>query len=62
MRREAPVPGSIIIPATTLAGFIARAVERYGSIRSAAEGIGIPYSTLRGWLGDRFSEASRSGS
>jgi hypothetical protein len=55
MKREAPAPGSLIIPAATLAEFIARAVESYGSIRSAAEGIGIPYSTLRGWLGDRFS-------
>ena len=51
MTRE---PGSIIIPAATLAEFIARAVESYGSIRSAAEGIGVPRSTLRGWMLRRF--------
>jgi hypothetical protein len=62
MTREAPAPGSIIIPAATLAEFIARAVESYGSIRSAAEGIVIPYSTLRGWLGARFRVVSGSGS
>jgi hypothetical protein len=57
MKRKIPAPGSLIIPAASLAEFIARAVESYGSIRSAAEGIGIPYSTLRGWLGDRFNVA-----
>jgi hypothetical protein len=62
MKRAAPAPGSIIIPAATLAEFIARSVESYGSLRGAAEGIGVPYSTLRGWLGARFSEASREGS
>jgi hypothetical protein len=62
MTREAPAPGSIVIPAATLAEFIARAVESYGSIRSAAEGIGIPYSTLRGWLGARFRVVSGSSS
>jgi hypothetical protein len=56
MRRKAPAPapGSIIIPAGTLAEFIARAVERYGSIRSAADGIVVPYSTLRGWRRRRY--------
>jgi hypothetical protein len=58
MTREVPAPGTIIIPAATLAEFIARAVESYGSIRGAAEGIGIPYSTLRGWLGARFRVVS----
>jgi hypothetical protein len=58
MTREAPAPGSIIIPAATLAEFIARAVESYGSIRSAASGIGMPYSTLRGWLDARFRVVS----
>jgi transposase-like protein len=62
MKREAPAPGSIIIPAATLAEFIARAVESYGSIRSAATGIGMPFSTLRGWRRRRYSVASRSGS
>jgi hypothetical protein len=57
MKREVPAPGSLIIPASTLAEFIACALKSYGSIRSAAEGIGIPYSTLRGWLGDRFNVA-----
>ena len=62
MTREAPAPGSIIIPAATLAEFIARAVESYGSIRSAASGIGMPYSTLRGWLDARFRAVSDSSS
>jgi transposase-like protein len=54
MKREAPAPGSIIIPAATLAEFIARAVESYGTIRSAARGIGVPFSTLRGWRRGRY--------
>jgi len=58
MRRKAPAPapapGSIIIPAATLAEFIARAVDSYGSIRSAADGIGVPNSTLRGWKRGRY--------
>ena len=54
MRRQSPAPGSIIIPAATLAEFIARAVDSYGSIRSAADGIGVPNSTLRGWKRGRY--------
>jgi hypothetical protein len=54
MRREAPAPGSIVIPAATLAEFIARAVESYGSIRQAANGIAVPYSTFRGWKRGRY--------
>ena len=54
MKREARAPGSIIIPAATLAEFIARAVDSYGSIRSAADGIVVPYSTLRGWKRGRY--------
>ena len=42
MTREAPAPGSIVIPGATLAEFIERAVERYGTIRSAASGIAVP--------------------
>jgi transposase-like protein len=49
-RRQAAAPQSIVIPATTLAEFLAGAVASHGSIRRAADGIGIPYSTLRGWL------------
>jgi transposase-like protein len=54
MKREAPAPGSIIIPAATLPEFIARAVESYGTIRRAARGIGVPFSTLRGWRRGRY--------
>ena len=54
MKRAAPAPGSIIIPAATVAEFIARAVESYGSIRHAASGIVVPYSTLRGWKRGRY--------
>jgi hypothetical protein len=54
MKREAPVPGSIIIPAATMPEFIARAVDSYGTIRSAARGIGVPFSTIRGWKRGRY--------
>ena len=54
MRRQTPASGSIIIPAATLAEFIARAVDSYGTIRSAARGIGVPVSTLRGWKRGRY--------
>ena len=54
MTREVPAPGAIIIPASTLAEFIARAVESYGTIRQAAIGIAVPYSTLRGWKRGRY--------
>jgi hypothetical protein len=54
MTREVPAPGTIIIPAATLAEFIARAVESYGTLRSAASGIAVPYSTLRGWKRGRY--------
>jgi transposase-like protein len=56
-RRQAAIQRRIVIPATTLAEFLAGAVARYGSLRRAAVGIGIPYSTLRGWLRGRYSDA-----
>jgi transposase-like protein len=56
-RRRAAKQRRIVIPATTLAEFLAGAVARYGSIRRAAVGIGIPYSTLRGWLHGRYGGA-----
>jgi hypothetical protein len=37
MKREAPAPGIITIPAATLPEFIARAVESSGTIRSASQ-------------------------
>lgn len=40
----------IVIAASTLPAFIRQAVDAYGSIHAAADGIGVPYSTLRGWL------------
>jgi transposase-like protein len=49
-RRQVSTPPHIVIPATTLAEFLAGALESHGSIRRAADGIGVPYSTLRGWL------------
>jgi hypothetical protein len=60
-RRQAATPRRIVIPATTLAEFLAVAVARYGSIRRAAAGIGIPYSTLRGWLRGRYGDAGDRG-
>jgi transposase-like protein len=60
-RRQAAIQRRIVIPATTLAEFLAGAVARYGSIRRAAAGIGIPYSTLRGWLHRRYGGAGDHG-
>jgi hypothetical protein len=40
----------IVIAASTLPEFIRQAVDAYGSIRAAADGIGVPNSTLRDWL------------
>ena len=40
----------MVIAASTLPEFIRQAVDAYGSIRAAADGIGVPYSTLRDWL------------
>jgi transposase-like protein len=56
-RRQATAPRRIVIPATTLAEFLTGAVASHGSIRRAADGIGIPYSTLRGWLRGRGGDA-----
>ena len=42
------MPRGIVIPAASLAEFLARAVVSHGSIRRAADGIGGSYSTLRG--------------
>jgi transposase-like protein len=61
-RREATAPQRLVIPATTLAEFLAGALASHGSIRRAADGIGIPYSTLRGWLrGGRGGDAGEHG-
>jgi transposase-like protein len=60
-RRQVSTPQPIVIPATTLAEFLAGAVASHGSIRRAADGIGIPYSTLRGWLQGRGGDAGDHG-
>jgi transposase-like protein len=52
-QRQASTLQPIVIPATTLAEFLTGALASHGSIRRAAEGIGVPYSTLRGWLQGR---------
>jgi transposase-like protein len=54
---QAPTPRRIVIPAASLAEFLAGAVVSHGSIRRAADGIGVPYSTLRGWLRHRGGDA-----
>ena len=41
--------------------FLAGAVASHGSIRRAADGIGVPYSTLRGWLRRRGGDAGEHG-
>jgi transposase-like protein len=60
-RRQVAAPQRIVIPATTLAEFLTRAVASHGSIRRAADGIGVPYSTLRGWLQGRGGDAGDRG-
>jgi transposase-like protein len=60
-RRQATTPQPIVIPATTLAEFLAGALASHGSIRRAADGIGVPYSTLRGWLQGRGGDAGDRG-
>lgn len=40
----------VVIAAATVHAFIRKAVAAYGSMHAAADGIGIPYSTLRDWL------------
>jgi hypothetical protein len=44
-----------------LAEFLVGAVASHGSIRRAADGIGVPYSTLRGWLRRRGGDAGDHG-
>jgi hypothetical protein len=58
---EASVPQPIVIPAASLAEFLAGAVASHGSIRRAADGISVPCSTLRGWLRGRFGDAGDHG-
>jgi transposase-like protein len=60
-QRQVAAPQRIVIPATTLAEFLAGALASHGSIRRAADGIGIPYSTFRGWLRGRGGDASEHG-
>lgn len=45
----------VVIRASSLDEFLVHAVEAHGSVRGAAEAIGIPYSTLRGWLKRRIT-------
>ena len=58
---QASAPHPIVIPAASLAEFLAGAVASHGSIRRAADGIGVPYSTLRGWLRRRGGDAGDHG-
>jgi hypothetical protein len=44
-----------------LAEFLVGAVASHGSIRHAAAGIGVPNSTLRGWLRGRGGDAGDHG-
>jgi transposase-like protein len=60
-RRQVSTPPRIVIPATTLAEFLSGALESHGSIRRAADGIGVPYSTLRGWLQGRRGDVGDQG-
>lgn len=40
----------VTLPAASLNEFLRTAVKAHGSLRAAAEALGLPYSTLRGWL------------
>lgn len=44
----------VTLPAANLDEFLHSAVDAHGSLRGAAEALGLPYSTLRGWLKKRF--------
>jgi hypothetical protein len=43
----------VTLAATSLDEFLHTAVKAHGSLRSAAEALGLPYSTLRGWIKKR---------
>lgn len=43
----------VTLAATTLDEFLQIAVKAHGSLRAAAEALGLPYSTLRGWIKKR---------
>lgn len=43
----------VTLAAATLDEFLRIAVTAHGSLRAAAEALGLPYSTLRGWLKNR---------
>jgi len=58
---QASTPCRIVIPAASLGEFLAGAVASHGSLRRAADGIGVPYSTLRGWLRRRGGDAGEHG-
>jgi transposase-like protein len=58
---QASMPRRIVIPAASLAEFLVGAIASHGSIRRAADGIGVPYSTLRGWLRGRGGDAGEHG-
>jgi transposase-like protein len=58
---QASAPRRIVIPAALLGEFLAGAVASHGSLRRAADGIGVPYSTLRGWLRRRGGGGSDCG-
>jgi hypothetical protein len=47
---QASTPRRIVIPAASLAEFLTGAVASHGSLQRAADGIGVPLRTLRGWL------------
>ena len=58
---QVSTPRCIVIPAASLAEFLVGAVASHGSLRRAADGIGVPYSTLRGWLKRRGGDAGEHG-
>lgn len=51
----------VTLPAASFDEFLKSAVNTHGSLRGAAEALGLPYSTLRGWLRKRFGRGTTSG-
>jgi transposase-like protein len=58
---QASTPRRIIIPAASLAEFLTGAVASHGSLQRAADGIGVPLRTLRGWLRRRGGDVGEYG-
>lgn len=50
----------VLMAAATMQEFLARAIDTYGSVRRAAHAIGVPRSTLDGWIRTKKFELARA--